>query len=460
MTITLLKQQLEQGKKTSVQLVEEALHVHEKELDKNAMGVISPYALLVAKERDEERKKGIIRGPLHGIPIVIKDNIMYRDGTPTTANSYALHDFIPPFNATIVNDLIDAGAIILGKANLSEWAYFMSYDNMPSGFGSMYGQVKHPFDEKVDPYGSSTGSAVAVKLGIVSAAIGTETNGSLMAPAYQCQIISYKPTFGLVSKHGIIPISPTQDTAGPMANTVLDCALLMNVINHIDPHDSTTLKHEHRLFDLDQMKKPIHPSTIGFMMIKGHTYSEDEQSIMMSAKRRCHALGHMTIDIELEKAQLHNDPTLLVEFKYALNAFFQQVQGSTQVKSLQDVIQFNQKHERRCLTYGQSILIASENTSGDLNDPEYLKTRQSLLHEAQLLESIMKEQGLLALAAPVWLGFAPIYGNPSICIPEGVYQGQPKAMVFVGKIDDDEMLLRFAHHYEQIQKEDHATLNP
>lgn len=451
MTILELKQQLDQGKKTSVQLVEEALRVHEKMLDKHAIGVISPYALLHAMKLDEERKKGNIRGPLHGIPIVIKDNIMYRDGTPTTANSYALHDFVPPFDATIVHDLIDAGAIILGKANLSEWAYFMSYDNMPSGFGSMYGQVKHPFDEKIDPYGSSTGSAVAVKLGIVPASIGTETNGSLMAPAYQCQIVSFKPTFGLVSKHGIIPISPTQDTAGPMANTVFDCALLMNVINHIDPHDSTTFNYQHQRFDLDKMNQPLDASTIGFITIKGHTYSKDEQSIIMTAKRRCHKLGHQTIDVEIEHAQLNNDPTLLVEFKYALNSFFKQVQGSTAIKSLADVISFNQRNERRCLTYGQSILVASENTSGDLNDPVYLNTRKTLLEKASILETIMKEKGLLALAAPIWLGFAPIHGNPSICIPEGVYQGQPKAMVFVGKIDDDEILLRFAHHFEQTQ---------
>jgi len=448
MTIKELKQQLEKGQITSVKLVEQALKTHEKTLDKNAIAVISPFALFHAMRLDEERRSGIIRGPLHGIPIVIKDNILYRDGTPTTANSYALHDFIPPFDATIVKQLIDAGAVILGKANLSEWAYFMSYDDMPSGFGSMYGQVKHPFDESIDPYGSSTGSAVAVKLGITSASIGTETNGSLMAPAYQCQIVSFKPTFGRVSQHGIIPISPTQDTAGPMANTVYDCALMMNVLDHqtFNKKDDPTLDY------VTNIEEPLGALKIGFIFIKGHAYLEDELKIINRAKSRLTSLGHTTVDIEIENAHLNNDPTLLIEFKYALNQFFKDVNGSTKMTSLSDVIQFNLKNERRCLTFGQSILIASEETSGDLNDEDYLEKRKALLEEASWFEKTMEKEGLIALTAPVWLGFAPIYGNPSICIPEGVFHGKPKAMVFVGKKHDDHQLLQLTYHYENQMK--------
>ena len=268
MSIREIKKRLESKEVTSVELVKEALKMHEKWIDKNAIAQISPFAMYQAILRDQERNEGRIRGPLHGIPLVIKDNILYHDGTPTTANAFSLHDLIPPFNANLVDKLIEAGAIIFGKGNLSEFAYFMSYDDMPSGFGSMYGQVKHPFDEKIDPYGSSTGSAVAVKLGIVDLAIGSETNGSLMAPAYQCQIVSFKPTFGYVSKHGIIPISPTQDTAGPMANTVEDCALLMDVLAFEDPSDPTTLNLKRPQSFSKNINKPLKKSKIGLLTLK------------------------------------------------------------------------------------------------------------------------------------------------------------------------------------------------
>ncbi|OHE28699.1 MAG: hypothetical protein A2Y45_07040 [Tenericutes bacterium GWC2_34_14] len=439
MSVKQLQEQLNKGEITSVKLVEKALKEHEKWIDKNAIAVISPYAFKQAIILDEERKQGKVRGPLHGIPLVIKDNILYQDGTPTTANAFSLHDLIPPFNAKIVDLLIKQGAIILGKANLSEFAYFMSYDDMPSGYGSMYGQVKHPFDEKIDPYGSSTGSAVAVKLGIVELSIGSETNGSLMAPAYQCQIVSVKPSFGLVSQHGIIPISPTQDTAGPMANTVEDCAYLLDAL--VDK------KHKSYSAKLDV---PLHKQNIGFITIKGHTYSDVEQEILKKAEHRLNQCGHEVTYLEIEQAHIANDPTLLIEFKYALNLFLNEVKGSTKMTSLSDIIQFNKDHDRRCLRYGQSILEASEKTSGDLGDPSYVELRKDIVSKASLLQRLMEEHHLTSAAAPLWMGFAPIYGNPSVCIPEGIYAGQPKAMVFVGLMNDDENLLRLTHQYQQL----------
>lgn len=448
MSIRTIRERLEQKQVTSVELVKEAIQMHEKWIDKNAIAHISPFALLQAIERDKERQAGRIRGPLHGIPLVIKDNILYKDGTPTTANAFSLHDLIPPYNAHLVDRLIEAGAIILGKANLSEFAYFMSYDDMPSGYGSMYGQVKHPFDEKIDPYGSSTGSAVAVKLNIVDLAIGSETNGSLMAPAYQCQIVSFKPSFGYVSKHGIIPISPTQDTAGPMANTVEDCALLMDILAFEDPQDLTTLNLKRPLSFSKNLNKKIEGSTIGLLTLKEHPYKDDDLLVIEKTKKRLQKMGHQVIDIELEKGYVPNDPTLLIEFKYALNSFLDDIKGSTMMTSLSDIIEFNKQNERRCLRYGQSILTKSNETSGSLLDIEYIKLRENLLEQASIIEKHIIENNLIAVMAPVWMGFAPIYGNPSVCIPEGVYQGVPKAMVFVGKKYDDENLLRFTHQYE------------
>lgn len=445
---------LETGQTNSVELVKKSISIHEKWIHKNALANISPQALYLAAQRDEERKNKMIRGPLHGIPLVIKDNILYRDGTPTTASAYSLHDLIPPFDATIITKLIDAGAIILGKANLSEFAYFMSYDNMPSGYGSMHGQVKHPFDESVDPFGSSTGSAVAVKLGITNVAIGTETNGSLMAPAYQCQIVSFKPTFGYVSKKGIIPISPTQDTAGPMALTVEDCALLMDVMATPDSLDPSTLHLKRPQSYSKRLDEPLEHQTIGLIYVKDHPYQASELEVITNIKKRLNKLGHQTKDLLIEKGHLNNDPTLLIEFKYAMNTFLNEVHGSTKMSSLKDIITFNQQHEKRCLVYGQSILIKSEETHGDVKQSDYLHMREELLEQAKLFEDLMIKHQLIALVAPIWMGFAPIYGNPSLCIPEGVYNKEPKASVFVGKEYDDETLLRLGHQYQGIMNQE------
>lgn len=450
MSIIEIKKSLERKQTTSVKLVMDAIKKHESFIDKNALAHVSPYALYQAQILDQERNEGKIRGPLHGIPLVIKDNILYQDGTPTTANAFSLSDLIPPFNAHLVDLLIQSGAIILGKANLSEFAYFMSDEDMPSGYGLMYGQVKHPFNESIDPYGSSTGSAVAVKLGIVDISVGTETNGSLMAPAYQCQIVSYKPSFGFVSKHGIIPISPTQDTAGPMAHTVEDCALLMDVFASEDKNDLTTLNLKRPKSFSMKLNHKLRPSKIGLIVIKNDLYDETERMIIEKTTKRLNSLGHQVVEITIDKGHIPNELTLFTEFKYAMNSFLNQVNGATQMKTLHDIIEFNQKNERRCLRYGQSILIKSNETSENLEDDEYKMNREILISHAKLLEDLMIEHDLISMISPRWMGFAPIYGNPSVVIPEGIYQGIPKAMVFVGKKYDDETLLQLTHQYQMI----------
>lgn len=444
-TFTQMRIALESGRVTSLQLVNQALENNRQWIDKNAIGRISPFAKKLAKKRDEERRLGFVRGPLHGIPIVIKDNIFYKDGTPTTCNAYALHDFYPPAHAPIVKYLLDKGAIIIGKANLSEYAYFLSDDKMPSGYGSMYGQVKHPFDETIDPLGSSTGSAVAVKLGIVPGAIGTETNGSLMAPAFQCQIVALKPTFGLVSQQGIIPISPVQDTAGPMASCVYDCALLMDALiddqQHVHPFPFSQSFAE-------AIEQPLTGGKIGLVHFEDNQYSSEEFAVIEQSKARIIKAGFTYEEIIVKLPKLENEPTLLVEFKYAINQFLQSVSGLTPHKSLEDLILFHREHAKRCLRYGQTIFEKAVATHGDVTHPEYLAWRDSLLDEAHLFEKILHEKQLVAIGTPVWLSFAPIYGNPSLCIPEGIFNKQPKAMVFVAKKYDDQTLLRFGHAYE------------
>jgi amidase len=440
------------GDKTSVQLTVEALSNAERQQDKNAVAVLSPVALSLAKQRDEERKKGFIRGPLHGIPILIKDNILYADGTPTTANSFALSKFIPKENATIVNLLLNAGAVILGKANLSEFAYFMGGEKMPSGYGSMYGQVKHPLYEGIDPLGSSTGSAVAVALNLTQISIGTETNGSIMAPAFQNQVVGFKPTFGLVSKHGIVPISPTQDTAGPFANTVYDCALLMDILNVEDTKDKDTLLLPRPTSFAETLLQPFVPKRIGLFSIKKTPYESLELQTFNNIKLCLQALGFECVDIEIEEQKLENYPTLLQEFKVSLNQFLMDFKSEGLPSSLESIIDFNDQNADRCLKYGQDILLASQATKGGLVEREFLQRRETLMKEASVLEDLLIQHDLQAIVTPTWMSYAPIFGNPSLCIPEGYVNRNPTGAVFVGKKYDDALLLHLGNFYQTHRK--------
>ena len=434
-----MQEALSQGVITSVELTERAIARAHEVQDKNAIGVISPLALERAKKMDAERKAGRVRGLLHGIPMVIKDNLMFADGTPTTANSYALHDFIPQWNADVTQRLLDAGVIIVGKANLSEWAYFMSRENMPSGYGSMYGQVKHPFDESQDPLGSSTGSAVAVKLDIVPGSIGTETNGSIMAPAYVNQVVGFKPSFGSVSQTGIIPISPTQDIAGPLAMTVEDCALIYDAIKNT----STSV--------LPKINQLLTKGAVGFLHINGHIDDVSEANLS-EAKERLQSYGIKGIDITIDYQRSKNEQSLIMEFRDGLNSFFEQVKGQTTMTSLADVIAFNTNNKKRCLRYGQSLLLDSQASPSGPDSKAFGTLREELLHNASELEHIMNDHGLIGLVAPTWLEHAPIFGNPSVCVPVGIINNAPEAIVFIGKKGEDETILRLANMYQKYNK--------
>ncbi len=443
---------LENNQWTSVDLVNMYLS-QIKLLDSslNAVAELNPDALSIAQVLDEERK---IRGPrslLHGIPILIKDNINTKDQMHTTANSFALADLITPYEATIVTKLVQAGVIILGKANLSEFAYFMSYDKMPSGYGSRNGQVKNPYNEKIDPLGSSTGSAVAVAANMIPIAIGTETNGSLMAPAYQNSIVSIKPTFGLVSRYGIIPISETQDTAGPMAKSVEDCALLLSLMVGYDEKDPYTSNARKINLDLvGAAQKSVIGSKVVILNFSNHPYKDEEIKVLNEAKLKLKENGLTVEEITIKSNPMKNDDSLLYEFKNSLNAYLKTVQGHTKIKSLTDIINFNLKYPEKCLKYGQSILIAADKTTGDLNDPIYLEIRKSLLTEANRLEDLMQEKGIDALISTTWTSYAPIAGNPSICVPaKALVDLNPISIVFVGKKWSDEKLISIAHTYEK-----------
>jgi amidase len=450
--IKALQEQLFKGEKTSVQLVEDVIQKHHKFKDKNSIAVISPLALTVAHQRDVERKKGKIRGPLHGIPILIKDNILFADGTATTANSFALKDFIPSKHAPLVDGLIAAGAIIVGKANLSEFAYFMGDEKMPSGYGSMYGQVKHPVDESIDPLGSSTGSAVAVALGIVGLAIGTETNGSLMAPAFHNQIISFKPTVGMVSTQGIIPISPSQDTAGPMATSVEDCAMIMDAITLEKPKDIHQQPIQRPVSFFESIHHPLGQKQIGIVTFDQQPYDKHDKKLLKQTTSALKKLGHHVKEVHMTLPKLDNYPTLLREFKVSLNEFLGQHVQEGCPPSLSSIIAINHANPDRCLRYGQATLIASEAMPKTL-DKKFHQLRLNLQTEAAGFQSCLEQENLDALITPTWLGFAPIYGNPSLCLPMGYHEKKPKGIVLVSKFGHDAELLQLGSQLDECFKQ-------
>jgi len=431
---------------TSVDLVKMFESNFVKYKNYNSIACISPTAMEKAIELDKERQCGIIRGPLHGVPILIKDNILYKDGTPSTSNSYSLSDLYPPYNSSVVNNLIEAGVIIVGKANQSELSFFMS-DLIPSGYGSMYGQVKHPFDKNIDPLGSSTGCAVAVKLNIVTISLGTETNGSLMAPACMSQVTSFKPSFGRVSKRGLIPIYSSQDTAGPLSQTVYGCALVMDIIDKEDQMDVDTLNIIPRGISYTKnINLPFINGKVGILNFPGYFKSQDME-VIYNSKIKLNKMGFQVIDINMDTPYICNKHVLCIEFKDTFNKFIKEL-NVTKVKSLNDVIDFNLENSQRCLKYGQNILEMANDTPYDTNSDVYKNLKNMFKTRSKILNDIITENNLVAVGCPLWTCHAPIYGNPTVCIPEGLYDENPKAMIFVGKKYDDHTLIRFAHQYQ------------
>lgn len=443
---------MNQGDTTSEALVSHYLdRIRRHDGALNTVAELNPDAQAIARALDEERQTQGPRSPLHGIPVLLKDNINTKDMMHTTANSLALSDLVAPYEATLVNNLRKAGMVILGKTNLSEFAYFMSDEKMPSGYGSLHGQVKHPYDSKIDPLGSSTGSGVAVAADFVPVAIGTETNGSLMAPAYQNCIVAMKPTLGLVSRHGIIPISPVQDTAGPMGRNVADCAMLLAAMAGHDPADPATHDIDVDLFDLmHAWKQDVKGMKVGVLSFSTYTYDDEQLAILTEAKTVLEHHGLIVEPVTIESKPMPNEKSLVHEFKHTLNHYLESVKGHTRMTSLADIIAFNKQDPARRLKYGQTLLEASDKTKGDLLDPDYLAIRKSLTEEARKLEDLMQAQGFDALISTLWTSYAPIHGNPSICVPaKTITDLKPRGLVFVGKRFDDARLIAIAHAYEQ-----------
>jgi amidase len=452
----------------------------------HAVITVSPTAVADAAASDERRALGAVRGPLDGIPVLVKDNIQV-SGMPTTAGSPALLAVQPP-DAFIVTRLRDAGAVILGKANLSEWANFRS-THSTSGWSTLGGQAANPYALDRNPSGSSSGSAVAVCAGLAPLAIGTETDGSIVSPSSACGIVGIKPTAGLVSRTGIVPVSPVQDTAGPMAATVADAAALLSVLAAADPRDPAVEfpaeypQRSQGTLDYTAFidAGALGGAKVGIWRAGSAAANGATRAVLDGVVAQLAKLGAVVTDpVELPEADLIFEPewkALKYEFKYGINAYLKYlaanggaVDGGPGVPgSLAELIEFNNRNSVMVLSrFGQEIFDDAAATSGDLSDPEYLELRATATRLAvTALETPVLEHELDAIVSltggPAWLtdyvlgdhfifgtsSPAAVAGWPSITVPAGYVSGLPVGVSFTGPPWSEPRLIALAAAFER-----------
>jgi amidase len=477
-TADALQDGMTSGKYTSRSITQLYLDRIQK-IDKNEDGIflnsvieINPEALSIAEALDAERKEGKIRGPLHGIPVLIKDNINTGDQMMTTAGSLALEGNRAKQDSFIIQQLRASGAVLLGKTNLSEWANFRS-TRSSSGWSSRGGQTKNPFVLDRNPCGSSSGSGAAVSANLCAIAIGTETNGSIACPSSINGIVGIKPTVGLWSRSGIIPISQTQDTAGPMARTVRDAALLLGALTGIDDNDPVTQKSEGKSYrDYTQFLNPdgLKGKRIGVekSFLKVH---EVVDTLLQEALEAMKQKGAEIIEVDfLSRAKgISSDEyaVLQFEFKDGVNKYLAATSGGA--KSLQEVIEFNRKNEARAMPFFKQEILETSQEKGDLNSKEYKEALKKILTVTrEAIDGMLKEFKLDAISGPTngptwctdlvngdfFTGYgmyssAAIAGYPHINVPMGLAQGLPVGLTFIGPAFGEPGLLAIAYAYEQ-----------
>jgi amidase len=475
-TVGQLQDEMRSGATTSRQLVEGyRARIAEMDHDLRAVLELNPDALAIADAMDAERKKSGPRGPLHGIPILLKDNVATADKMETTAGSLALVGARPPRDAFIATQLRAAGAVILGKTNLSEWANFRS-THASSGWSGRGGQCRNPYAMDRTPSGSSSGSAAAVAASFCAVAIGTETNGSIVSPSATCSLVGIKPTVGLVSRSMIIPISRSQDTAGPIARTVTDAAILLGAIAGADPRDSaTTVAGARRVpnYAAGLDAGALRGMRIGVPREQYFGYSPAADSIAQHALDLMRAQGAVIVDpVEIGKMGAVGDAefeVLLYEFKAGLNEYLAGLGVGAKVRTLADLIAFNTAHKSTEMPYfGQEILEQAQKR-GPLTDAKYRKAlaKSRLNTRAKGIDAVMRAHKLDALVAPTngpaWFidlvngdadsggssSPAAEAGYPSITVPAGYAFGLPVGISFFGRAWSEAKLIRIAYAFEQ-----------
>jgi amidase len=478
-TIVRLQAAMAAGRLTAARLVERSVD-RIQQLDRggphlNSVLELNPDAHDIAERLDRERRDGRVRGPLHGIPVLLKDNIDTHDRMQTAAGSLALVGGTPAQDATVAARLRQAGAVILGKTNLSEWANFRS-THSSSGWSGRGQQCRNPYVLNRSPSGSSSGSAAAVSASLCAAALGTETNGSIVSPASANGVVGIKPTVGLTSRAGVVPISHTQDTVGPHGRTVADAAALLGALTGVDPRDPATQDPNARFFsDYTQFLDPsaLRGARLGIARTTGFGPSPKTDAIMEDAIRAMRDAGAVIVDPANipTQAQLGGATALTVllfEFKHDLNAYLATRTG-VPIATLADAIAFDDAHADQELRYfGQELFLQAEATTG-LDDPAYLAAldRSLTLSRQQGIDRVMTDLQLDALVAPtggptglidlvdgdrgVTSSSTPAAqaGYPIVTVPAGFSFELPVNVSFIGRAFSEPRLIAIAHAFEQ-----------
>ncbi|MDT5121260.1 MAG: amidase [Acidobacteriota bacterium] len=480
-TIAELQAGMKQGKWTARSVAEKYLARIEK-IDKqgpmvNSVIELNPDAISIAEALDKERKARGVRGPLHGVPVLIKDNIATADRMTTTAGSLALKGSIALKDSFVAERLRAAGAVILGKTNLSEWANIRS-SHSTSGWSGRGGQTKNPYVLDRNPCGSSSGSGAAVAANLVAIAVGTETDGSVVCPSSANSLVGIKPTLGLVSRSGIIPIAHSQDTAGPMARTVTDAAILLTALAGIDSNDSITTESQGKASaDYTQFldANGLRGARIGVPR-KSFGFSDQVDQLMNSALDVMKRLGAEIIDpAEIETAGKFDDSeldVLLFELKADLNKYLAGLGPRAPVRTLKEIIEFNDRNKDKELPYfGQDLFIKAE-AKGPLTDKAYLDAlaKNHRLSRDEGIDAVMTKNKLDAMVAPTggppWPtdlingdhftgGYSTpsaVAGYPHLTVPAGYVHGLPVGLSFFGRAYSEPMLIKLAFAFEQATK--------
>ena len=475
-----LQSGLASGKYTSKQLVElyssriDALDRHGPKL--NSIIELNPDAVAIAEHMDAERKARGPRGPLHGIPVVIKDNIATADKMQTTAGSLALLDSVPPGDSMVAAKLRAAGAVILGKTNLSEWANLRS-THSTSGWSGRGGLTLNPYALDRNTSGSSSGTGAAITANLCAVGIGTETDGSIVSPSNCCMLVGMKPTVGLVSRFGIIPISQTQDTAGPMTRSVADAAVLLSALGGVDSRDTATASAAaHIEADYTKFLDPagLKGARIGVVREYAGFNMEVDRLLGEAISAMKHAGAEVIDPVKIptiDKFQQAELEVLLFEFKDGLNRYFSWVTKS-QVHTMKEVIEFNNNHRKTELPYfGQDLMERSEQ-KGPLTSAEYVNALKQCRQQSRTegIDAAMDSLKLDALIAPTdspaWTtdlingdhstagssSLAAVAGYPHITVPMGLVFGMPVGISFFGRAWSEGKLIKLAYAYEQLTK--------
>ena len=478
LTITQLQQAMASGRFSSKSLVSKYLS-HISDIDRdgpklNSVLELNPEATAIAERLDDERKSGRVRGPLHGIPLLIKDNLDTADRMTTTAGSLALLGSHRTRDSFVAQKLREAGAVLLGKTNMSEWANIRS-SKSSSGWSARGGQTRNPYILDRNPCGSSSGSGVAPAANLCAAAIGTETDGSVVCPSSANSLVGIKPTVGLVSRSGIIPISHTQDTAGPMARTVEDAAILLGAIAGIDARDAAT-KSSAGKFHTDYTKFLDRDGLRGVRLgvaRKHFGFNDAVDKLMTEAIAAMKRLGAVIIDPadiptvgKFDESELE---VLLYELKADLNSYLAAAGNSVPVHSLKEIIEFNEKNrDREMPFFGQDLFIKAQ-AKGPLTSRAYLAAlrKNHLLSRSQGIDFVIRQHRLDAMIAPTggpawptdllngdhftggYSSPSAVAGYPHITVPAGYVHGLPVGLSFFAGAWSEPKLITYAYAFEQ-----------